>query len=308
MSAAIEVGVGIDGIGDAVTRARAAEAAGFDHVFCGEHVFFHGPAPNGFVALAAAAGATERIKLLTSTTLVPLYPPALLAKLASSLDVVSGGRFNLGVGVGGEYPPEFAAVGVPVEQRGSRTNEALEAIRLLFGGERVSFSGRHTSFTDVKLDPRPRQPGGPPIWVAGRGDAAIRRAARHGDVWMPYMYTPERLADSLEQVRAQAREYGRTTPVDGAIYLFTCVDEDGDRARARVVESVGGGYQQDFSRLGHYLLAGTPDECLARLREYADAGARRFSLQLSGEAEAQEETLGLLVENVVPALRAATSG
>ena len=88
-------------------EARAAEMAGDDGLAAGEHLFFHGPQPNGFVALAAAAGATERIGLLTSLTVLPPYPAALAVKLATTLDQVSGGRFDMGVGVGGEYPPEF---------------------------------------------------------------------------------------------------------------------------------------------------------------------------------------------------------
>ena len=84
-------------------EARAAEEAGYDGVATGEHLFFHGPVTNAFVSLAAAAGATTRIRLLSSLTVLPLYPAALAAKLAATLDQVSGGRFDMGVGVGGEY-------------------------------------------------------------------------------------------------------------------------------------------------------------------------------------------------------------
>ena len=83
-------------------EARAAEEAGYDGVAVGEHLFFHSPHPNGFIALAAAAGATSRIRLLSSLTVLPLYPAALAAKLATTLDQVSGGRFDMGVGVGGD--------------------------------------------------------------------------------------------------------------------------------------------------------------------------------------------------------------
>jgi alkanesulfonate monooxygenase SsuD/methylene tetrahydromethanopterin reductase-like flavin-dependent oxidoreductase (luciferase family) len=99
-------------------EARTAEDAGYDGVATGEHLFFHGPHANAFVALAAAAGATSRVRLLSSLTVLPLYPAALAAKLATTLDQVSGGRFDMGVGVGGEYPPEFEAAGVDVRQRG----------------------------------------------------------------------------------------------------------------------------------------------------------------------------------------------
>jgi alkanesulfonate monooxygenase SsuD/methylene tetrahydromethanopterin reductase-like flavin-dependent oxidoreductase (luciferase family) len=103
--------------GAVAAEARAAEDRGYDGVAAGEHLFFHGPHPNGFVALAAAAGATSRIRLLTSITVLPLYPAALTANLATTLDQVSGGRFDMGLGV--EYPPEFVAAGVDVTERGA---------------------------------------------------------------------------------------------------------------------------------------------------------------------------------------------
>lgn len=170
-------------------EARAAEEAGYAGVAAGEHLFFHGPHPNGFVALAAAAGATSRIRLLTSLTVLPLYPAALAAKLATTLDQVSGGRFDMGVGVGGEYPPEFVAAGVEVTQRGARTDEALELMRALWTGESMDFDGPFTRVPELGLAPGPVQPGGRPIWLGGRSPAAIAQAGRFGDVWMPYMYT-----------------------------------------------------------------------------------------------------------------------
>ncbi|MBS1883401.1 MAG: LLM class flavin-dependent oxidoreductase, partial [Actinobacteria bacterium] len=173
------------------------------------------------------------MRLLSAITILPLYPPPLAAKMAAVLDVVSGERFDFGIGVGGEIEKEFVAVGVPVKERGRRTDEALEVIRLLFSPGRHSFSGRFTTIDAERLQPGPVQEGGPPIWVAGRSEAAMRRAGRFASVWMPYMYTPERLATSLATVRAEAERAGRDpASVRGAIYAFTCVGEDGAAARA----------------------------------------------------------------------------
>ena len=119
MTPSIEFGISLRLLFGAKDEARRAEALGYDYLLTGEHVMFHGPTANNLVSLAAAAGATERIKLMSGIVLVPLYPAALLAKQVSVLDVVSDGRFHLGVGVGGEYPKEFAAVGVPVAERGA---------------------------------------------------------------------------------------------------------------------------------------------------------------------------------------------
>ena len=140
------------------TEARAAEEAGYDGIATGEHLFFHSPHPNAFVSLAAAAGATTRIRLLSSLTVLPLYPAALAAKLATTLDQVSGGRFDLGVGVGGEHPPEFVAAGVDVAQRGQRTDEALELLQRLWRGETVDFDGRFTRCRGWRSPPVPCNP------------------------------------------------------------------------------------------------------------------------------------------------------
>src|ERR1035441_3565929 len=111
----------------------------------GGHVLFPGPVCTAFVTLAAAAAVTERIRLLSAVTLLPVYPMVLAAKMAASLDLVSHGRFELGVGVGGEYPPEFAASGVPVGGRGARTDEALAVLVRLLSGERVTAEGDRKS-------------------------------------------------------------------------------------------------------------------------------------------------------------------
>jgi probable F420-dependent oxidoreductase len=286
-------------------EARAAEDAGYAGVASGEHLFFHGPHPNGFVALAAAAGATSRIRLLSSLTVLPLYPAALAAKLATTLDQVSGGRFDMGVGVGGEYPPEFEAAGVDVRERGARTDEALELMRSLWQGDAVDFAGRFTRVPGLALSPGPVQPGGPPIWLGGRRPAAIRRAGRFGDVWMPYMYTPEQVASSLAEVRAAADRAGRDpVTIGGAVFCWGGVDADAARSRREVVEGVSAMYQQDFDALAdRYLLHGDPDRVVARAREYADAGVGTLVFCPVGSGERRHEIVDLFTSDVLPRVR-----
>jgi probable F420-dependent oxidoreductase len=283
-------------------EARQAEGLGYDGVAVGEHLFFHGPHPNGFVALAAAAGATARIRLLSSLTVLPLYPAALAAKLAATLDQVSGGRFDMGIGVGGEYPPEFVAAGVDVTQRGARTDEALEVMRALWAGGDVDFDGRFSRVPGLALAPGPVQTGGPPIWLGGRSPAAVARAGRFGNAWMPYMYTPDQVASSLAEVRAVAEQAGRDpAAVRGAIFCWGGVDDDAARSRQEVVDGVGAVYQQDFSRLAdRYLLHGDPDRVTARLREYADAGAETLVFSPVGEGSRRQEIVDLFTRSVLP--------
>jgi len=293
--------------GAAAAEARAAEDAGYDGVATGEHLFFHGPVANGFITLAAAAGATTRIRLLSSLTVLPLYPAALAAKLATTLDQVSGGRFDMGVGVGGEYPPEFVAAGADVTQRGARTDEALDLMKQLWSGQRVEFDGRFATVPGLALEPGPVQTGGPPLWLGGRRPAAIRRAGRFADVWMPYMYSPEQVASSLAEVRAAAAEAGRDPgSIRGAVFCWGNVDTDADVARREVIEGVSAVYQQDFTKLAdRYLLHGDPDRVVARAREYADAGAETVIFSPVGEGDRRREIVDLFTSAVLPQLRTA---
>ncbi|GAA0220875.1 LLM class flavin-dependent oxidoreductase [Cryptosporangium japonicum] len=286
-------------------EARAAEKAGYDGLATGEHLFFHGPHSNGFVTLAAAAGATRRIRLLSSLTVLPLYPAALAAKLATTLDQVSGGRFDFGIGVGGEYPPEFVAAGVDVTERGPRTDEALELLQALWKGGAVDFDGRFTRVPGLALAPEPVQPNGPPIWLGGRRPAAVRRAGCFADVWLPYMYTPEQLASSLTEVRGVAEAAGRNPArVRGAIFCWGGVDADPAVARREVVEGVSTTYQQDFDRLAdRYLLHGDPERVIARIREFAEAGAETLIFSPVGEGSRRQEIVDLFTIEVLPRLR-----
>ncbi len=301
---AVEFGIGLRRLDSVAQDARHAEELGYDFVTAGEHVFFYGPIGNGLVSLAAAAGATERIQLMSTITLVPLYPPALLAKQVTTLDVVSGGRFHLGVGVGGEYAREFEACGVPVSERGARTNEALEVLKRLWTEDDVTFHGRFTRLPGVTLDPKPTRKPHPPVWISGRSDAAMRRCARYGTGWLPYMYTPEKLAGSLASIARFAEAYERTEPVAPGLFIFFAVHEDREEGIRMAGERLSRQYNQDFSKLvGRYALAGNPDDCVARLKEYMDAGAATIILNSACPSGYMAENERLLATEVLPRLR-----
>jgi probable F420-dependent oxidoreductase len=286
------------------TAARRAEDLGFGLVGSGEHVFFHGPTSNSFLTLAAAAAATERVRLVSTLTLLPLYPMALVAKLTATLDQLSGGRFELGVGVGGEYPPEFPASGVPVAGRGRRADEALAVLLRLLSGQEVTADGAFGSLDGLRLDPPPVQRPHPPIWVGGRQPAAQRRAGRFADVWMPYMVSPGSFGRSLAAVREFAAGAGREPgSVQGALFIWGSVDPDPARARAEAVASVRRLYQQDFEPLAdRYLLHGAPDIVLARLAEYQEAGAGTVIFSPACAPERVEAVTGLFAREVLPSL------
>lgn len=299
-----ELGIVLRRFDDVAGAAREAETLGFDFFTSGEHVFFHGPVGSGLISLAAAAGATSRIKLMSSITLVPLYPAALLAKQVAALDRLSGGRFHLGVGVGGEFAREFEACGVPVAERGARTNEALEIMKLLWTEDDVSFEGRFNTLSGVTLAPKPASKPHPPIWVSGRSEAARKRAARFGDGWLPYMVTPEMLAESVTAIAELRGRSERPSPVKPGLFIFFAVHEDRDRGRRMAIDRLSTQYQQDFSKLaGKYALAGSPDDCIGRLREYVEAGAETVILSSACPDEYMDENQRLLAREVLPALR-----
>ncbi len=300
----VEFGIGLRRIDTVAEDAQTAEALGYEFVSTGEHVFFYGPIGNGLIQLAAAAGATSRIKLMSTITLVPLYPPALLAKQVATLDRVSRGRFQLGVGVGGEYRKEFEACGVPVEQRGARTNEALEVMQKLWTEDDVTFEGRFTRLPGVTLSPKPVYKPHPPIWISGRSEAAMQRCARYGTGWLPYMYTPQMLGDSLSRIAEFAAAHERPSDVSPGLFIFFAVHRDRQRAIEMASERLSLQYNQDFSKLvGRYALAGNPEDCIARLNEYVDAGARTIIMNSACPADYVEENERLFAEAVLPAFR-----
>jgi len=301
----IEFGTALPAVTGVAEFARRAEDLEYDFLGCGEHVMFYGPVANTFISLSVAAGATQRIKLLSSVVLLPLYPAALAAKLGATLDVVSGGRYHFGVGIGGEFPKEFEACGVPVNQRGARTNEALEVITKLWTEKNVTFKGKFTTLNEVSIEPTPLQKPRPPIWVAGRKEPAMKRTAKYADGWLPYMYTPQQLHESVETITKLRKEYGRESHTfTPGIFVFAAVHASGDQARQMAAEKLGKQYNQDFSKLiGKYALAGTPEECQKRLKEYVDAGAQMIILPSACRPDYVDENTRLLAKEVISAFR-----
>ena len=275
--------------------AESAEAAGFDSLWASDHVAFHHPLLDVTVALSTFAAATERIRVGAGVMLLPLRAPALVAREFASLDYLSGGRVILGVGVGGEVPKDFEAVGVSVRERGARTDEAMRALRELFSCRPASFSGRFFSFDEVSIQPAAAQPGGPPLWVGGRSDAAIRRAAQLGDGWMPLWVSPERYAEGLARVREHGRE------VTAAVVLPALVGGTAEQARRHLSER----YATEFSThaIERYCAVGSQAQCAERVAEYVGAGAEHIVFHPAVDAAALQEQIELLAEVAYAAAR-----
>ena len=281
---------------------RELEDLGAASLWVGGHVASPNPTPEAMVWLARLVEQTERAVVGTATLLLPLFPPALVAKQVADLDRAAGGRLAIGIGVGGEYAADFEACGVPIEERGSRTNEAMDLLRAFWTGEPVTHHGPHWEFDGLRIHPAPRQPKGPPLIVTGRQPVAMRRAARLGDGWMPYLYSPERYARSVATIREEAEQIGRDLDsFTWCAYVFVCMDDDGDTARANAVQALGGTYRNDFSEMIDRVAAvGTPEQVTARLDAFVTAGVEHFVVcQLGPNAP---DTARRLVRDVAPRL------
>lgn len=259
--------------------ARTAEELGFDHVFASGHLLAGelGVTPDPLVLLAAVAGATERIGLLTSILVLPLYDPVVVAHQTATLDRLSGGRFALGVGTGWD-PEEFAAVGVPMAGRGRRIDEQLATVRQLWRDE-----------GPARLGVRPRTAGGPPVWIGGQSDAALRRALRYGDAWHGSGVDPAGLAEVRGRLAALEEKAGRD-PATAPLELTA--------GQVLVPPGFVAAVQPPGRPLGG--ADATAESVREELGRLADAGLAACSLWLPVATDAFPDALAWVAEEVLP--------
>jgi probable F420-dependent oxidoreductase len=262
-----------------VAAARLAEELGFGAAWVGDHLACPAPGLDAPSCLAAAAAVTHDIRLGLSVMLLGLRAPAWSAKILATIDHLSSGRLVLGVGVGGEFPAEFEAAGVPVRQRGARLDDALHVIRDLLTGKPVAYEGRTLTVTAPSLQPAMATP--PPIYVGGRGEAALKRAARHGDMWLPMWLTPERVAERSQLLADLAEREGRPTP-GTALLIGVHIDDDRARARAEAERHIRGQYRMGLDKIEHWTLLDSIDGAVEQLEAYNQAGVEEFVFMALG--------------------------
>lgn len=258
------------GAPEVVVAARRAEELGFDGVWVGDHLACPAPCLEATICLAAAAAVTDRLTLGLSVMLLGLRPPAWAAKQLASLQLLSGGRLALGVGVGGEFPQEFAAVGRSVRTRGAALDAALRALPRLLAGEGVG-----------EIPPLRPPAAMPRLLVGGRSDAALRRAARLADAWMPMWLSPATLARRAEELAAGAAEAGRACP-ELALLVGVRVEEDRSRARGQAEAHLRGLYGLGLERVERWTPVGDLAEVGEQLAGYVEAGAAEIVLMPLG--------------------------
>ena len=268
---------------DPVGTARLAEALGFDFVSASDHPAGNTPSFEVWTMLAWIAAATSRITVATRVLGVPYRPPAMVAKMAETLDRLSGGRLILGLG-GGYSDEEFRAFGLGVPTPGEKITGLAEAIQIIHGlweQPKLTFDGRRYRTEDAEMEPKPAHR--IPIWLGAFGPRALGVTGRLADGWIPSLgfAPPEQIPAMRARIQAAARAAGR--------------DPDDITCAYNVEVSVGGSARGS-------VIGGPPDAITERLRGFLDLGFTAFNVMPVGPDTGEQ--LHRLAEEVLPALRA----
>lgn len=275
--------------------ARIAEEAGFDTATTGHHHFMPGNMSDPLTFLAAVAVRTERLRVAPGIFQLPIHNPVRVAEQVATIDELSGGRVSLGVGLGW-WPLEYDVHGSVFTERGARMEEALTILRLVWGHENVSYDGRFWTFPELTVHPRPVQQPGPPLWVAGVADVAVRRAARLGDAWLCGPVQSLAKAQSCLLVYREACATAGDRPADWILRRYAWVGSDHHEIERRILPAYVDGLMQHwresaeddaerdlFRRIdagddvpateiaADRLLWGDPDHVVDQIRRYRDA-------------------------------------
>jgi len=305
----LRIGIGISTLPAATPRGffdwvELCESSDVDSIWQTDRLVSEQPFLESLAAMAALAGATERVKFGMNAVVAPLRDPLVLAKQCATIDWLSGGRLLPVFGVGGEKAPEFRATGRDAAERGRRADEILEIARRLWSENSVTFHGEFHRYESVSISPRPvQQP--LPLWIGGSSPAAIRRTVKLGTGWLGGIQTPAQVAPVVAAIKKLGEESGRPIPDDhfGASFAFRLGPQDDSlvsRAFAQRARAAGA----DFDPKSYFAL-GEAKEVLERIAQYRATGVSKFVLipLAQGEADLLEQTRRLAAE-VIPAAHA----
>lgn len=283
-----------------------AHKQAFDSLWVGDHVAFAVPILDSLTQLAFASALTDRLLLGTAVYLLPLRHPTPVAKQVATLDRLNEGRLIFGVGIGGEFPNEYAACGVPLSARGAILGESIEVLKRLWTGEPVDYQGKHFQLQQVQMLPAPLQQSGPPIWCGGRQRAALNRAGRLADGYISYVITPDRFRQSLATIAESIESSGRNLQTFGTGHLlFARIDDSYELAFKAANAHLSQRYAMDFSDATRkYAAIGRPADVAEQMRAFYDAGVRHFVLDMVGPLADRLPQLQRFSEEVRPLLEA----
>jgi probable F420-dependent oxidoreductase len=272
-----------------------AEALGFASAWTQEQVLGTMPTLDPITTMTYAAACTERMRLGCAVFVTPLHSPVHLAKSISSLDQLSRGRIDVGVGSGGRTRMFSAFAVDPANSLAARFTEGLRLMQACWTESQITFDGRFWQLEGAAMEPKPVQKPYPPLWFGGSRAVALRRAAQLGNGFFGAgSTTTAQFVEQVRIVRDELAESGRdpaTFSIAKRVYIG--VDDNGDRARQRVTAGLDQiyGYLGLAGRLAPVAVAGTPDECVQGLREVAQAGAELILLNLLFDDVEQMERL-----------------
>jgi probable F420-dependent oxidoreductase len=298
--------------------ARRIEELGFDGLWVAESPTNRDPQLDGFTMLCFAAAATSRITVGTSVMLLPLHNPTEVARQWAALDNLSGGRAILGVGVGGEFPKQFEAYGIPKTERAKRTNEGIEVIKSLWTQETSTYQGEIFNFEGITVQPKPIQKPHPPIWIGGRPGgveydlqgnphfksktASLVRATKHGDAWCPNYMTVDMYRNSVRDIKELAKTIGRD--ISKMVWAYNVPMWLRDTYDNALNDASGLRYGRDLSKkVMSYDLIGGPKDIVRRITEYAEAGVEYFVMHNNAPQGQEDRTLETFAKEVMPLVR-----
>jgi alkanesulfonate monooxygenase SsuD/methylene tetrahydromethanopterin reductase-like flavin-dependent oxidoreductase (luciferase family) len=265
------------------TYARAAASLGYRYLCANDHLLFSRPWLDGPTALAAVIEDSRDLTLATTVCLPVVRGPVQLAKTLAAIDVLSEGRLVIGVGPGSSAR-DYAAIGLPFEERWRRFDEALRVLRALLERDPEGFEGAFYSTRDIALDPPPAQKPGPPIWVASWGSSGgLRRVTRYGDGWLASAYntTPDRFKEGLDRLADAFLQEGRKAESfpNGIATAWLYITDDSHSAERMLADVLAPMLNRPIEELRSlWLPIGPPEVCAERLTAFAEAGAQRLFL------------------------------
>jgi alkanesulfonate monooxygenase SsuD/methylene tetrahydromethanopterin reductase-like flavin-dependent oxidoreductase (luciferase family) len=266
--------------------ADRAEALGFHSVWVGDSLTAR-PRVEALTTLAAVGARTRRVRLGTSVFLAALRHPILLAHQLASLDWLTSGRIDLGIGYGRPKEPtqehEFEILGLSASSRMKMSEELVTVMRRLWRENNVSHAGAFSRFESVTLEPKPAQPGGVPIWLASNNvEPGLRRVARLGDGWLNNITSPETYRECWEKIRGYAAENGRD-PESIQPGLYFTLAAGGAEAVSEGQMFLAQYYNRSYEAVSKAMLCATGswDEVIDRIEAYVETGARTIVLRFA---------------------------
>ena len=277
------------------------ETLDLDSIWVSDRLVSSGLTLEPMTFLSYIAGRLRKMKFGTSTLVLPTRNPVVLAKELATLDFLSQGRLFPAIGLGGEGSMDLQAVGVDHRTRAGRADEMIMLMRRLWREENVTFSGKYFSLEGVTVMPRPWQKQGPPIWIGGRSEAALRRTGRLGDGWLVSSVSPSEVAQGIRSIRGYAAEARRQVPEDhyGVLIPFYFSDHsqrDGEIA-GRSIRPRADLPTREFTAFG------TPDQVREKVHAYIAAGATKFIMRPCGPFHGWRGQVGILAREVVQPLQ-----